>query len=100
MYVYACVCVRPGERERDCFHNKFYFSFARNRRARFGSDGPRVVDFSYLFLQIKSFLIFPDFSLSLICSRCLVSVYPNPSGIVKNVYLFDFLTVFVLSGSV
>ena len=66
MYVYACVCVRPGERERDCFHNKFYFSFARNRRARFGSDGPKVVDFSYLFLQIKFFLIFPDFSLSLV----------------------------------
>ena len=66
MYVYACVCVRPGERERGCFQNKFYFSFAQNRRARFGSDGPKVVDFSYLFLQIKSFLVFPDFSFSLV----------------------------------
>ena len=99
MYVYACVCVRPGERERDCFHNKIYFSFARNRLGRFGSEGPRVVDFSYLFLQnILSSL--SDFSLSLVWSCCLVSVYPNPSGIVKNVYPFDFLTVFVLSGSV
>ena len=99
MYVYACVCVRPGEREIDCFQNKFYFSFARNRRARFGSDGPRVVDFSYLFLH-NIFSSLSDFSLSLVCCHCLVSVYPNPSGIVKNVYPFNFLTVFVLSGSV
>ena len=73
MYVYACVCVRPGERERDCFHNKFYFSFAQNRRARLGSDGPRVVDFSYLFLQIKSFLVFPD-SLFLLSAVAVLSV--------------------------
>ena len=73
MYVYACVCVRPGERERDCFHNKIYFSFARNRWARFGSDGPKVVDFSYLFLQIKFFLIFSD-SLFLLSDRAVLSV--------------------------
>ena len=29
MYVYACVCVRPGERERDCFHNKIYIFLSR-----------------------------------------------------------------------
>ena len=93
------VCEQEREREA-VFKINFVFSFARNWRGQFGDERQRVVDFSYLFLQIKSFLIFPDFSLSLICSRCLVSVYPNPSGIVKNVYLFDFLTVFVLSGSV
>ena len=99
MYVYACVCVRPGERERDCFHNKFYFSFARNRRARFGSERPKVVDFSYLFLH-NIFSSLSDFSLSLVCCHYLVAVCLNPKQDRQNVYLFDFLTVFVLSGSV
>ena len=73
MYVYACVCVRPGERERDCFQNKFCFSFARNWRGQFGDERQRVVDFSYLFLQIKSFLVFPD-SLFLLSAVAVLSV--------------------------
>ena len=73
MYVYACVCVRAGEGERGCFQNNFCFSFARNWRGQFGDERKRVVDFSYLFLQIKSLLVFPD-SLFLLSAVAVLSV--------------------------
>ena len=73
MRVRVCLSASRRERERNCFHNKICFSIARNWRGRFGVGGQKFVDFSYLFLQIKSFLVFPD-SLFLLSAVAVLSV--------------------------
>ena len=100
----ACTCTRVSvcdqERERETvFKISFVFLSREIGEASLATKGRELLIFLFVFAD-KVLSSLSDFSLSLVCCHCLVSVYPNPSGIVKIVYPFDFLTVFVLSGSV
>ena len=60
MRVRACVCVRAGEKERDCFQNNHVFLSREIGPASLATKAKvEVVDFMCLFLEIKFFLIFP-----------------------------------------
>ena len=99
MCVYACVCMRAGEKERDCFQNNHVFLSREIGPASLATKGESC----WFYVFVFSDKILSNLFRALSFSSLLSLPYPNPiwlSGTDRNFCLFSFWLFLVLSGSV